>query len=199
MASEAPNLTELLSSRICHDLVSPLGAIGNGIELLLMAGTECSPEIALISDSIAHANARVRLFRIAFGLAPSNQYVDAREARAILDDIRRGGRTRINWDLAGRVTRQDAKLVLLAVLCLETALAGCGQITVQSTGGQWLAEAAGEKLRHDPGLWDILTGAGTAENLSAAHVQFALFADELARRGRKISADVWDSQITLRF
>ena len=53
MASQAPNLTELLSSRICHDLVSPLGAIGNGIELLLMTGTESSPEIALISDSIA--------------------------------------------------------------------------------------------------------------------------------------------------
>ena len=199
MASEAPNLTELLSSRICHDLVSPLGAIGNGIELLLMTGTESSPEIALISDSIAHANAKMRLFRIAFGLAPADQYIDAKEARTLPEDIGRGGRISANWDLTDRVARPDAKLVLLAVLCLETALAGGGQITIQSTGGQCLVEATGEKLRHDPCLWDILTGAGTAENLPAAQVQFALFAAELGRRGRKITADIGGAQITLRF
>ncbi|MFZ1725180.1 MAG: histidine phosphotransferase family protein [Albidovulum sp.] len=199
MASQAPNLTELLSSRICHDLVSPLGAIGNGIELLLMTSTESSPEIALISDSIAHANAKMRLFRIAFGLAPVGQYIDAKEARAILDDIGRGGRIRLGWELTNRIARQDAKLVLLAVLCLETALAGGGQITVQSSDDQWLVRATGDKLRHDPGLWDIVTAAGTTEHLPAAHVQFALFAAELGRRGRKIAADFGETGITLRF
>lgn len=39
MSYDDPDLTALLGSRICHDLISPLGAIGNGVELLSMAGT----------------------------------------------------------------------------------------------------------------------------------------------------------------
>ena len=63
-------LTALVASRICHDLISPIGAIGNGVELLTMeSGGTLRPEFALISESVANANARIRLFRIAFGAA----------------------------------------------------------------------------------------------------------------------------------
>lgn len=55
------DLAGLVGSRLCHDLVSPLGAIGNGIELLSlspgMAAVTASPEMALINDALAAARA----------------------------------------------------------------------------------------------------------------------------------------------
>ncbi|HMS96693.1 MAG TPA: histidine phosphotransferase, partial [Tabrizicola sp.] len=63
--TDQPDLAALIASRICHDLISPLGAIGNGVELLAME--RAGPELDLLSESVAHANARIRLFRISFG------------------------------------------------------------------------------------------------------------------------------------
>ncbi len=53
-------------SRICHDLISPVGAIGNGVEFLAEL-TETIPEVGLIADSVASANGKLQFFRICFG------------------------------------------------------------------------------------------------------------------------------------
>ena len=63
------DLVALVGSRLCHDLISPLGAIGNGVELLTMTATTLSPELQLITESVAAANARIKFFRLAFGRA----------------------------------------------------------------------------------------------------------------------------------
>ena len=65
----ATEIAALIASRICHDLISPIGAIGNGMELMaLSSGQEqSSPELDLISQSVENANARIRFFRIAYG------------------------------------------------------------------------------------------------------------------------------------
>ena len=57
---DKPDLAALIGSRICHDLISPIGAIGNGVELMMMDGTAKTPELALIAESVANANARIR-------------------------------------------------------------------------------------------------------------------------------------------
>ena len=80
---ECPDLAALIGSRICHDLISPIGAIGNGLELLSMSGAG-GPEVALISDSVANANARIRFFRIAFGHASPEQGTSRSEILSIL-------------------------------------------------------------------------------------------------------------------
>ena len=87
MTSTRPDLAALIGSRICHDLISPIGAISNGVELMEMTQTDMGPEFELISESVANANARVRLFRIAFGAADpgieiaSAEIVSGRERR----------------------------------------------------------------------------------------------------------------------
>lgn len=75
------DLSALIGSRICHDLISPLGAIGNGLELLQMSGASESPEMTLIADSVTSANARIRFFRIAYGDAVQNQMIKGAELR----------------------------------------------------------------------------------------------------------------------
>ncbi len=50
---DKPDLAALVGSRICHDLISPIGAIGNGVELMMMEGAAKGPEMALITESVA--------------------------------------------------------------------------------------------------------------------------------------------------
>ena len=57
------NLAALIGSRICHDLISPIGAINNGLELLGMSDAREGPELELISESVGNASARIRFFR----------------------------------------------------------------------------------------------------------------------------------------
>lgn len=82
--AEKPDLTALLGSRICHDLISPIGAIGNGLELLMMDGSSTSPEMVLISESVAHADARIRFFRVAYGMAQADHRIGKAEVQSVL-------------------------------------------------------------------------------------------------------------------
>jgi histidine phosphotransferase ChpT len=77
----ATEIAALIASRICHDLISPIGAIGNGMELMaLSSGQEqSSPELDLISQSVENANARIRFFRIGF------EYPFGGSARGLVD------------------------------------------------------------------------------------------------------------------
>ena len=80
------SLATLVGSRICHDLISPVGAIGNGVELIAMGGPINTPELTLISDSVANASARIKFFRIAFGVASPEQTLGAPSVKAIVED-----------------------------------------------------------------------------------------------------------------
>lgn len=66
--TDPDRLGALIAQRLCHDLVNPLGAIGNGLELLTMTQTE-TPEMALMRSSLDQALGRIRLYRLAFGLS----------------------------------------------------------------------------------------------------------------------------------
>lgn len=83
------NLAALIGSRICHDLISPIGAINNGLELLGMTAPTEGPEFELISQSVGNASARIRFFRIAYGAA-SVQLVGRAEIVSILADVMGG-------------------------------------------------------------------------------------------------------------
>jgi hypothetical protein len=121
----------LIASRICHDLISPIGAIGNGVELLTMeSGSAVRPELALISASVANANARIRLFRIAFGAATGDQRIARNEVLSILTDLGHAGRITYAWTSHGDLSRREVRLVFLLVLCLETVLPYGGRVEV---------------------------------------------------------------------
>ncbi len=197
--TDMPDLAALLGSRLCHDLISPIGAIGNGVELLSLQGAMDGPELTLIAQSVAHATARIRLFRLAFGMAGANQRVPRGEVQGILNDLPMGGRTRIDWQTPSDMDRLLAKQVLLAVLCLETTLPYSGQIalTTQEDGAR--VTATSDKLRITPPLWDRLTRPDAAHPPAApGDVQFALLALSLGQTNRRIDLTLADTAISLR-
>ena len=197
MASE--DLNALVGSRICHDLISPIGAIGNGIELLTMSGAGNQPEIALIAESVENANARIRYFRIAFGAARPGAEIGQNEVASIIRDMFRSGRTQVDWRVDGTSARTDVKLAFLLLLCLENTLPWGGQITVVRSGNNWKLEAKGEKIKVEKELWDILTTPQRCANVVAADVHFALVPDAAKVAGRTVATFLGPNQVTLSF
>lgn len=166
-------LATLIGSRICHDLISPIGAINNGLELIGMSGQPLTPELSLIQDSVRHASARIRLFRIAFG-APVGQDLSEQEIRTILQDVSADTRVEVVYHPIGARPRSDVRMVYLAVMCLETALAYGGTIHIECRNGDWTVTGTGPRPIRDDDLWANPEGLAQGLSVAPAHVQFVL-------------------------
>lgn len=93
-----PYVLELMASRICHDVISPVGAINNGLELLQELGLEGGNEaIGLIAKSAEQANRRLKLFRYAYGTAGSKDLADNKDLRRTAFEYLEGTRTVLEW------------------------------------------------------------------------------------------------------
>ncbi|WP_225028061.1 histidine phosphotransferase family protein [Xinfangfangia pollutisoli] len=196
---DKPDLAALIGSRICHDLISPIGAIGNGVELLMMERGAASPELALIAESVAHANARIRFFRVAFGAAGQDARIARGEVVSILTDMMRGGRLQVEWISPSELARSEVKLAFLLLQCLETALAYGGRIRIERGETGWLMQAEAARLKIDPALWEVLTERHPPAEIGAAQVHFALVPEALAQQGRRLVAELKESAIRLSF
>ncbi len=189
----------LLGSRICHDLISPLGAIGNGVELLSLSGMVAGPEMALISESVENANARIRFFRVAYGAAGPGQSLGRAEIAEILAGLGRGGRTTILWQVEGAVSRSEAKLAFLCLQCLESALPWGGRISVGQTAEGWSISAEAGKIRDIEGLWQVFSTGEVPADLAASDIQFALAPLWASETGLKLGREQSEGRIVLSF
>ena len=170
------SLAELIASRLCHDLVNPLGAIGNGVELIEMTGAVRGPEMALIRDAVRDAQARVRFLRIAFGAAAPTQILSTREAKATAQGPWQGARLHVSWAVAEDLPRHRVKIGYLMLLCAETALPMGGDVTIaQAPGGHLRLSAKASRVTLDPALWSVLHFGmnAAARPLKACEAQFA--------------------------
>lgn len=194
-----PDINALLGSRICHDLISPLGAIANGVELLLMSGGAATPEVALIAESVANANARIRFFRVAFGSASSDQRMGRPEVTAILTDVTTGGRLSFDWLVPGDVPRTEVRLAFLAMQCCETAMPYGGRISFGRDAGRWTIKATATRLKLETDLWAAVQKPAPMPQVSSAQVHFPLFAAGIAAQRRALQIDLSPAAITIQF
>jgi histidine phosphotransferase ChpT len=174
MAQNDLDLAALVSSRICHDLISPIGAINNGLELLNMSGASpVGPEMQLICDSVKSASARIRFFRIAFGAA-SDDPVVRNEVTSILTEMFDGGRLAVGWGPVDIQTRKAVRCAFLTILRLETAMPFGGQIRVSSSRSSWEIVGKSDKFSNIDVLWNESSLSNTSAKMSPTHVQFSM-------------------------
>ena len=193
------DLTALIGSRICHDLISPIGAIGNGVELLMMEAGANGAEYALIAESVAQANARIRLFRVAFGATGGEDTrLSARELSDTIDDMTRGGRLSIAFDGPSDLSRREVKVAYLVLMCLESAMPFGGKITVTRGPLGWNIAGVAPRLRIDAALWDMFNGA-PCPDVTPGQVHFPLLVEEVARQHRKMTVTRGEEEISFRF
>lgn len=159
---------ELLSSRICHDLVSPVGAINNGLEFMedMADDPEGRKEATnLIAHSATAAGARLMAFRLAYGAGAVDGNVkpeDVQKAFGTL--IRTDGKIRQSWDPYGPLgiaasTRGFAKILMGALMLAQDSLPKGGLVFVDAgTGSETLIKAEGTGATVRDLVTDALAG-----------------------------------------
>ena len=199
MSQSNLDLAALVSSRICHDLISPIGAINNGLELLGMSGqAHDGPEMSLIAESVMNASARIRFFRIAYG-ATSEHEIGRAEVVAILNDLMDSGRLNVEWGPLEAQPRNAVRLAFLAIQCMETAMPYGGRIEVSCSRKQWKIHGKAKKFNAIDDLWSIITAGNVDPNLASTHVQFAMLPAAVTDQNRDICVIKTASDITIQF
>jgi histidine phosphotransferase ChpT len=194
----APDLSALVGARLCHDLISPMGAIGNGLELLQMAGEPGQAELALVNESLANALAKLRFFRIAFGPADAQARQSAEEA-AQLTDAMFSGRFTVTWQSGGAdMARPLARIVYLAVLCLEKSLPMGGHVRIAIAREAVSLAVDGRRTAPPADLWAHVTQGSSVPELKPDGVQFALLRQALETTGHAIEVAFADTAAMVR-
>ena len=194
-----PDLAALVGSRICHDLISPIGAIGNGVELLALTDGDTGAEMELINQSVQNASARIRYFRIAYGAASEDQLVSRSEILSILSATARGGRINYILQIDGDQPRRLVRCALLMLQALEACLPRGGDIQVTHDGETWVMRAEGPRVSVEKGVWENLLRPQVGYQHTAAQVQFALLPSVLTEAGRSLTIKQGDDHLVARF
>ena len=194
-----PDLAALVGSRICHDLISPIGAIGNGVELLALTDGDTGAEMELINESVQNASARIRYFRIAYGAASEEQMVSRNEVLSILAATARGGRINYIWKIDGDQSRRLVRCALLMLQAIEASLPLGGDIAITQVNDTWVMHGEGPRLSVHQELWDNLLSPEVGFSYTAAHVQFALLPSVLAEAGRALRFEHNRDHLTAQF
>ena len=128
--SNPSQLASLITSRICHDLANPVGAIHNGLELLELSGFPTTPELELVLASVKNAQSKISFFRVAFG--PSDRSaMSLNEIATILKQKSDDGKTRFDWATKNTPDRPVLKTLFLLCLCIETSLPRGGDVRIR--------------------------------------------------------------------
>jgi histidine phosphotransferase ChpT len=140
---------ELLVSRLCHDMVSPIGAVNNGIELIEEMGAELGGQATeLIAESGRQAAARLQCFRLAYGMAGSQASISLRELHDVAGGWLSGGKVSMAWRLRQEDAPADpppglAKVLLNAVVLAGETLSYGGSVAVGPAPEGFGVEASG--------------------------------------------------------
>ncbi|WP_183847321.1 histidine phosphotransferase family protein [Rhizobium sp. BK379] len=168
-----PDLAALLCSRVCHDVISPVGAINNGLELLDEGGAD-SDAMDLIRTSAVNASVRLKFARLAFGASGSvGASIDTGEAeRAAKDFAVAEKKTEVTWSgPRAIVAKNRVKLLLNLFLVAYSSIPRGGNLDITLENPEFDASfklvAKGKLMRMPPKFIEIATG--TVEEAIDAH------------------------------
>jgi histidine phosphotransferase ChpT len=185
---DAVDLASLLCSRLCHDLMSPVGALNNGIELL---ADETDPDmrekcLELLAESARASANKLKFFRLAFGAGGGfGNEVDTREAEAALEGLfGPERRIELGWMVSGdKLPKGAVKLLLNLALLAGDALVRGGRLDVgaESNGDEieLVIRGEGPRILLDPALRQTLA-AGSSDGTVEPRAAGAWLAHSLA-------------------
>ncbi|MBB2971296.1 histidine phosphotransferase family protein [Mesorhizobium sp. RMAD-H1] len=172
----AADLGALLCSRICHDIISPVGAINNGLELLEEGGAD-EDAMNLIKASARNASARLQFARIAFGAAGSaGVQIDTGDAQNVANEYMKGEKAEFSWN-GNRVLlpKNKVKLLLNLILIGNAAIPRGGSLVAAIENAEaeprFVITAKGPMLRVPPKFLELHSGKTPEEPIDAHSVQ----------------------------
>jgi histidine phosphotransferase ChpT len=195
-------VAELLVSRLCHDLVGPIGAVNNGMELLAedddpgMAGEA----VALASNSARQASDTLQFFRIAYGRSGSQADTRPAEIRQLAEAYLRTHKASLDWEADAPLEaagQGGGKLLLnLIALALEALPRGGRLLAGGASDGTLDVTASGTGVRLRPESAEALEPDADIDDLTPRSVQ-AYFTQMLAQRtGQRVAVREGDGELS---
>lgn len=174
----ALDLSSLLASRVCHDIISPVGALANGLEVLEEDQGEEMREFAmeLINKSAKSATAKLKFCRLAFGASGSaGASIDTGEAQEVVGLYMAGEKADMTWEgIRSLAPKNRVKLLLNMVLIALGAIPRGGNLGISIHGegddATFTIHCVGPKARVPADFVDMLNGV-VEEAVSAHSVQ----------------------------
>ncbi|MEO5586627.1 MAG: histidine phosphotransferase family protein [Novosphingobium sp.] len=211
MSLESVELASLLCSRLCHDLLSPVGALSNGLELL---ADEKDPEMRkrcfeLLEQSARISADKLKFFRLAFGAAGGfGEMVPVHEARAVVDAlVGNNGRIEVRWSLASdSLPKPAVKTMLnLSLIGIEALVRGGtldigAELRADDFGGQAseiVIRASGPRIAFDPVVGRALDGSIAAADLSSKTAPAAMIQQLAASLGGGLQFALSDDALVM--
>jgi histidine phosphotransferase ChpT len=191
------DLAALLCSRVCHDLISPVGAIVNGLEVLAEEKDEETKKFALelIKKSSATASAKLQFCRIAFGAAGSaGAQIDLGDAQTIARGFLEDDKTKLAWNLPRvLLAKNRVKLLLNMLVIAQQTIPRGGTLTVDAIGeGETMAfrvTATGLNARLPQNIADMLAGQSHAADAHAVQPYYTRLLAEACGLKVKLAAE----------
>lgn len=193
-------LSSLIASRVCHDLINPVGAIGSGLDVLdddAMDQAMREAALDLVRSGGEKAISILKFARLAYGVAGGyGAEIPLEEAEGLLRDIFRWSKAALEWRLKpGHVSKEKAKTLLILTQAASDCTPRGGTVTVSGGGDVFHVEAVGPRLiLHDEFRAAL---AGDARELKPKFAP-AYLAGMMARAsGGEIIADMTDEKVTI--
>ncbi|AEV39156.1 hypothetical protein PSE_4654 [Pseudovibrio sp. FO-BEG1] len=160
------DLAALVASRVCHDIISPVGAITNGLEVLDEEGNEDMADFAmdLIRKSARQASAKLQFARLAFGAAGSaGASIDLGDAQEVAVGYMSNEKANLEWTMPRLLLpKNQVKLILNLLLLMNQCVPRGGTITISMEGDEsapnFLLKAEGTNARIPQVVSEILSG-----------------------------------------
>lgn len=200
------DLASLLCSRLCHDLLSPVGALTNGLELL---SDEQDPEMRdrcfeLLEQSARISADKLKFYRLAFGAAGGfGEMVSVSEARAVVDAlVRNNSRIEISWILPSDSLPKPAIKTLLnfALMAIDALVrGGTLELAAEMRDGvsEIVVRASGKKIAFDPAIGRALDGELPEQELSGRTAPAAMLHMMAQGTGGRLQHAVSDEALIL--
>jgi histidine phosphotransferase ChpT len=196
-------LAALISSRICHDVINPVAAISNGLEMLGEEPDQAMRDAAmdLIRKSAAQASAKLQFARLAFGAAGSaGAEIDLRDAEKVARDFVAGsGKHQVNWQgPAVTLPKNKVKLLLNLVALGVVALPRGGTINVEIAGSppsvSFSVRSRGDAARLTDQVRGLLSGANGV-SVDTHSIQPYYARRVAAAAGMTVNAEARDGEV----
>lgn len=205
------DLAALLCSRVCHDVISPVGAIVNGLEVLEDENDPSMRDFALdlIRKSSRQASARLQFARLAFGAAGSaGASIDLGDAEQVACGMFQDDKIRLTWaSPRALLPKNKVKLLLNLLVTAMSAIPRGGAIDVAVTGVAGMGDAPtvaftlkakGLNARIPPHAESLLAGSPESGTVDAHGVQ-TFYAGLVARAaGMSVSLSIDHDEVTIR-
>ncbi|QTN19221.1 histidine phosphotransferase [Brevundimonas sp. AJA228-03] len=178
LSIDGSELASLLVAKLCHDFISPSGAIVSGLDLLNDPTAQYMRDdaIALLTDSARKMVAQVQFFRVAFGAATTAERFSGDELKALVDGVTRDGRARLDWQLeVTDFSKPQARALVNLAYLTAAALPMGGQAVVTARAViddlVLTGTAEGARARLKPEAAKGLAGQRLTEGLTGQWIQ----------------------------